>query len=303
LALASWRLPSCWQDRPRNPNSTWRARFQQWCFGPPAYREALRRKLLDINPFLWLVSRNRLGQVVVWGVLGLIGCGFIFGVSETGLRDSMPWFVVVIVANHSVLKFWIASETCTHLEEQRRSGALEFLLSCTPLSVEEITRGQWLALRRRFLGPLAAVLCFDVVLIVLSQIPYMDNEVEETVHFVAVVVAAMLMLVVDAWAIGWLGMWRAMAEKRPRQAAGQTVTRILIFPWLVLFLIGMSGMFAFFWETLICWFVLGVGVDVAFAGVAKENLFSQFRARAAVQMEEPLGILGQLGRMLGRMGR
>ena len=42
--------------------------------------------------------------------------------------------------------------------EDRHSGALELVVS-TPLGVKEILRGQWLALRRQFLGPpgLAAI--------------------------------------------------------------------------------------------------------------------------------------------------
>jgi hypothetical protein len=299
MALASLRLPGCWQDKPRNPNATWRARFRQWCFGPPAYREALRRRLLDLNPFLWLASRNRLGQAAVWGVLGVIGCGFVWGVSETGLSDSMPWFVIVIVVNHAVLKFWIASEACVHLEEQRRSGALEFLLSCTPLSVEEIIRGQWLALRRRFLGPVVAVLAFDIVLVLASHLPATQTDPEDREYFTACALAAMVMLTADAWAISWLGMWRAMAAKRPRQAGGQTVMRILVLPWLVFFFMGAMRMLVSPWEALAAWFLLGIIVDAAFGPVARECLYSQFRARAAPHMEERLEILGYIRRMLG----
>jgi len=301
LALASLRMPGCWQDKPRDINSTWRARFRQWCFGPPDARQALRRRLLDINPFLWLVSRSRLGPIVVWGGLGLMGCAFAWGLGKVGLRESMPLFIVAVVISHSLLKFWIASETCHHLEDQRRSGALEFLLSCTPLRVSEIIRGQWLALRRRFLGPVLALLNFDLLLILASQMPAAQNGDESKARFAVAVGASMQMLVTDAFAIGWVGMWRAMSAKKPRQAAGQTISRILVLPWLLMGLMGAMRFLTSFWATLIIWFGLGIAVDIAFALWAQRNLYSQFRALAAVQPEESLGIPGQLGRMLGKM--
>jgi hypothetical protein len=303
LGVAGWLLPRCWQDKPARINLRWKARFQQWCFGPPAFRQRLRLRLLEINPFLWLVSRNQLGSIMVWGFLGLVFCGWFWTVCKEGLADSMGWFVMVIIVNHTTLKFWIASETCTQLEDHRRSGALEILLSCTPISVGEIIQGQWLALRRLFLAPLLAVLAFDLVLIFLSLSTASRHYGPEVAYFVTVVFAAMIMLIADAIAIGWVGMWRAMCEKRPRRAAGRTATRLLFFPWLLMSLAGISGMLNNKDTAVFFWFILGIGIDIAFAVVAHDQLFTEFRARAAVMPEEPLGILGELGRFLGRMGR
>jgi hypothetical protein len=303
LALASLALPHCWQEKPAKTNTRWRARMRQWCYGPPAVREALRQRLIGINPFLWLVSRNRLGQITVWGVLGLIGCGWvwIWIASDVHLSDAMPMFVMIILLNHGVLKFWIASEACSHLSEQRRSGALEFLLSCTPLSVPEIVRGQWLALRRRFLAPLIAVLALDVVLIALSLSRAADNSSNDEGYFISCAVAAMVMLVADALAIGWVGMWRAMSEKKPRTAAGQTVLRILVLPWLVFGLMMVMTRPSSGGSAVLCWFVLGILTDLGFGLAGWNKLLTQFRVQAAVLPEEPLGVFGQLGRWLGKM--
>jgi hypothetical protein len=302
LALAGLALPRCWQDKPVKTDARWSARLRQWCYGPPAVREALRLRLIGINPFLWLVSRNRLGQTAVWGLLGLIGCGWVYVwfLAETRLADATPIFVMIIVLNHGVLKFWIASEACWHLSEQRRSGALEYLLSCTPLSERDIIRGQWLALGRRFLAPLIAVLALDVVLIAVSMSPAAENDADAKTNFSACVVVGMVMLVADALAIGWVGMWRAMSEKKPRSAAGQTVSRILVLPWLI-FALGASLRFFDSGTTaLIFWFVLGILIDVGFATTARQQLLTQFRTQAAQRPEESLGILGQLGRWMGR---
>jgi hypothetical protein len=309
LALASLALPRCWQDKPARTETRWTARWRQWCYGPPAMREALRQRLIGINPFLWLVSRNRLGQITVWGVLGLIACGGVFAwvSADASLRDSMEIFVMIILINHVVLKFLMVAEACSHLSEQRRSGALEYLLSCTPLSVQEIISGQWLALRRRFLAPMIAVLALDVVMIAISLTPAARNDPEDKLYFTLCVIAAMVMLAADAAAIGWVGMWMAMTEKKPRTASGSTFFRILILPWLVWVLfVAMAGLMGGVNSgalPLATWFVLGIGTDFSFGSVARENLLTRFRAQAAVQPDESLGILGRLGRWLGGMTR
>jgi len=280
--------------------------MRQWTYGPPAAREALRLRLIGTNPFLWLVSRNRLGQITVWAVLGLIGCGWVWVwfSSNAHLPDSMPFFVTIILLNHGSLKFLIASEASWHLSEQRRSGALEYLLSCTPLAETDIIAGQWLALRRRFLAPLVAVLALDVVLIAVSMSPAAQNSLDSETSFCACVIAGMVMLVADALAIGWVAMWRAMVEKRPRTAAGSAVLRILVLPWVLMGFIGvvMGGIDSGA-AVLGIWFLCGIVIDLGFGLVARDNLLTHFRIQAARRPEEPLGILGQLGRWLGRRMR
>jgi hypothetical protein len=183
----------------------------------------------------------------------------------------MPSFVMIILFNHGVLKFLMASEACSHLSEQRRSGALEYLLCCTPLSVPEILRGQWLALRRLFLGPMIAVLALDVVLMAVSLTRAAGNDAREETYFIACVIAAMLMLVADAVAIGWVGMWQAMVEKKPRTAAGQTISRILILPWMIFGLmwsvLGVMGVLDNSDSgglALSSWFIFGIVIDASF---------------------------------------
>jgi len=306
LAVSSLALPHCWRDKPAPTETRWRARMRQCTYGPPAAREALRQQLIGINPFLWLVSRNRLGQIAVWGVLGPIGCGWvgIWFLSDAHLSDSMPVFVMIILLNHAVLKFWIASEAGGHLGEQRRSGALEYLLSCTPLSERNIIAGQWLALRRRFFAPLMAVLALDVVLFFISLSPAAGNDDEAEGYFFACVLLGMVMLVADALAIGWVAMWQAILEKRPRTAAGSALLRILVLPWVLMGVMGMmAGAMAIAPSgaaVLAIWFILGIGIDFGFAISARQNLLTNFRVQAARRPEEQLGIFGRLGRWLGR---
>ena len=162
LALASWRLPHCWQDKPSRTSAGWRERLRQWYHT----RHTPRGLLLDRNPFLWLTIRNRLGSLKAWSFLAAVGGLLVwlllrFKFAEVGV----PLCGAAIVINHLLLKVFVASEAGGNMEEQRRSGGLEFLLSCSPLSVEEIVAGQWLALRRLLLWPVIAVLVSDLAML------------------------------------------------------------------------------------------------------------------------------------------
>jgi hypothetical protein len=219
----------------------------------------------------------------------------------------MPVFFAAIIINHLMVKLLMASEASGNLEEQRHSGALELLLSCTPLQVDEVVGGQWLALRRQFLGPTIAVIASDFLMLVFVVDHAMPNKSsDDKSNFVLFVLALVVMLVVDMFALGWVGMWKAMSQKKPRHAAGATVSQILLLPWAVLFLFGALGIAAVglihsFGGAVVLWFLVGVVVDFASIFLSRDQLLSQLRARAAVHGEESLGLFGQLGRALGKM--
>jgi len=65
--------------------------------------------------------------------------------------------LLLVFAIHVLLKIWFAGETCQRWSEDRRNGALELLL-CAPLKIEDLVRGQNLALRRQFAGPIVATI-------------------------------------------------------------------------------------------------------------------------------------------------
>jgi len=301
LSVASTALPHCWQERSRRTGLPGGARFGRWCFGSPSFRARLRQRLLDINPFLWLVSRNRLGSILVWAILALVLCAWSGLVAAHGLANSLDLFVLVIFVNHSVIKFWMVSESCAHLGESRRNGALELLLACTPFSVADILRGQWQGLRRRFFAPLLAVLLFDALLIALSLALAFSGSAVLGLHFVAIAITAMILLVADFIAIGWVGMWRAMWEKRPRLAVLQTILRVMVVPTALvsLTLVGVPAADRL-GTALIFWPLCGLGFDVVFAATARLKLLTEFRAQTAVPPDIPLGLLGELGQLLGK---
>ena len=167
LALTARILPRTWQDKPapavRTAKTGLRDLWQAWSYGRAGQRSAFRKQLLDVNAFYWLAGRARLKPVHVWTFLGLMFGWWIWSwrASGTVWFDPLTASVTALILN-STLKLWIGLEAGQQLSEDQKAGALELLLS-TPLTVRDILRGQLLALRRQFLGPMLLVAAIQLI--------------------------------------------------------------------------------------------------------------------------------------------
>ena len=139
-----------------------------------------------------------------------------------GVYVTTAWLV------NLALRYWFAGEATRCMAEQRKAGALELLLS-TPLRVEEILHGQWLALRRQFIGPVIAVLMVEVVFMLASVKEAVPEE--ERLFWFALWSGGMLMLIADCCALYVIGSWQGLTARNPLRALGATLVRVLAFPW------------------------------------------------------------------------
>jgi len=185
-----------------------------------------------------------------------------------------------------LLKLWFAAESGRQLAEDRKGGALELLLS-TPLTVREILRGQRLALQRQFLGPVLAVLAADSVLMLA---PWRQTAHESDRNsYLMIWLAGMVLLVGDIAALYWVGMWQAIRSKNPNRAAGASVLRVLVLPWMLFALVSLVISFTTmrsgqepggsFFVSL--WLVPGLAADIGFGLWSRSKLLSAFRLAAA----------------------
>jgi hypothetical protein len=303
LGLASWWLPNSWQDKPKKTKVTWRDRFLHWYHE----RNTPRQSLLDANPFCWMIMRQRLGALKAWAALLVINCYWVWLLSQMeSFRDSIPVFIGVVAGNHLILKMLFAVEAGHTLEEQRHNGELEFLLSCTPLSVSDIIAGQWRALRRQFLRPAIIVVAFDLVFLLLDLFHARGGfDPDEKTGFALFVLTSLAMLAIDLVTLGWVGMWNAMYQKKPKHASGTTVALILVFPWVLVGLVeGTCGVLHINWIDsfvflLVISFLFGVAVDVPALILARYRLQRSFRALAAPHSRNDPSLPARLGRWLG----
>lgn len=303
LIIASFVAPRSWQDRPAGIRKLrWRERWLMWSHGDSAERLAFRNRLLDQNAFYWLAARSRLKPACVWAVMGLLACVWAWGVGKYHQEFLNPgaYLLTGLVLN-LMLKIWLAGEAGRQLAEDRKIGALELLLS-TPMSVQDILRGQLLALRRQFLGPLVLVL---LTIFVFMWATLREPDAEEMRSFVRLLcIGGMVMIVADLAALYWVGMWQALIAKNPNRTASASVGRILILPalgWAMVVLIAVlssvrGGQNYESWPHMLLglWFGLGLLADIAFSVAARRKLLAEFRVAAAQRYTPRAGFFKRL---------
>ena len=286
-AFSSWRVPHSWQDRESGKGEArWADTRRNWVYGNAGQRKALRTRLLEVNPFCWLSSRARFKPAGVWIVLGFVVCWWLY----MRVVVHLPWaeesfsLTTALILN-SVLKLWIGIEACQRLAEEQKIGSLELLLS-TPLSERGILRGQFLALKRQFLKPLAVVIGVEIVFMLAVSRPSV-LPAGEGARQVAFGLAGIVLLVLDIMALTWVALLAAVTARSPNRASASAILRVLVLPWIIFAAIaviagrwtagGPGPSWKFF---LYLWFWLGVFADVAFGLPAWWQLRTRFRELA-----------------------
>jgi len=113
--------------------------------------------------------------------------------------------------------------------EARRTGALELLL-CTPLTAEEIIKGHWLTLRRRFFAPVAAVVGLVLLLLLFGLAEARGDYLLFAVFMGGKCLFLVAAFVADVLAAGWVGMLVGLTAKKPSHASGLTVLYTVVLP-------------------------------------------------------------------------
>lgn len=291
LGLASLLAPHSWQDRPAGVRRLrWRERLQLWSYGPRSERDAFRRSLLNVNAFFWLTARARLKPAFVWGLLGLLGVGWLWALFKWRSEWlSEPTYILTGIVLNLLIKGWFTAECGRQLADDRQQGALELLLS-TPLTVRDFLVGQRLALQRQFLGPTLFVIVIELSFMFGTK-PDMVAESERGL-WPCLWAGSVIMLLADLVALYWVGLWQALAARNPNRAATNAVVRILVVPWALYALVMLFVVLASIigvrakgdpgWRFFLgLWFILGIGTDVAFALAARFQFLTQFRQVAA----------------------
>jgi hypothetical protein len=286
-ALASWIVPRSWQDRDSGKGEArWADKWRIWVYGDAAQRKALRTRLLQVNPFCWLSSRARLKPAGVWVFLGFVACWWLYMRVVMDLHWTEETLILTTgVFLNSVLKLWIGIEACQRLAEEQKMGSLELLLS-TPLSERAILRGQFLALRRQFLKPLAVVIGVEIVFM-LAVSRHSVVPAEEGARQVAFGLTGLGLLILDIAALTWVALRAALTAKSPHRASAGAILRVLVLPWIgfaaIAVIVGLwtAGGPGPGWEFyLYLWFWLGILTDLAFGLPAWWQLRTRFRELA-----------------------
>ena len=280
LGLASASLPRCWQERGAGNwkrhwlASRWRDRWDTWIRGP-----ARRRRKLEINPMLWLAERTTLNRWATHAFWAMSLAAWVVGLAALRNRSLPPAVVFgAVYVLHAVVKGWIAWEASRRFAEDKRSGALELLLT-TPLSERAVLVGWLLGLKRRFLAPILLVFALDAHL-------WWSSDSGE---WLLGVVAAIGLFIADAYTLCWVGLLMGLNARNSLSAFLATVSRVLVFPWFAfLAVFGVWGLLAQDNRILsdpgwlaVTWFLGSYAFDVGFCAWAINKLSDDFRIAAA----------------------
>ena len=308
LLLTTALLPLVWQDRAATPQTVRRReRWRLWTHGADDVRVSFRRRLLEVNPFYWLASRERFKVTLVWLWLGAGAALWMFGLfkERNSWLDEMVYIWTALIA-HSSLKCWLAMEASRRLGEDRRSGALELLLS-TPLSVKEILRGQWLALLRQFGAAAALVVAVDFLFLGLG----LKHSFDDRASWIVMWLSGAGIFIFDLVTLALLAMWGSLSGRKSSQAGLSAIVRVCVLPW---FLFGVVVAFLAILEEgfhirpfganvpgywiIVLWFVISLVLDALLAGWALRRLRNDFRTVATQRIESRTAIWG---RWLGKI--
>ena len=234
LAWSSFVATRCWKDELiTGPSSRW---WPRRLFGDAGHRAKLRTQMLEINPAYWLAGRNlsqRLLLTILILIAGANSVVFVFkvfnGISlwHVGI---FPGFLVLILMLNFALKALVGAQACHCLAEARRNNALEMLLA-TPLTVDQIIRGQILALNRIFLLPIISILALEIAGPIGGLVAsWAQGGGEDKSTYVITGLLLLTFFFLDMVAVSWAGMWFGLSSKKEGQAATKTILLVLVLP-------------------------------------------------------------------------
>lgn len=296
LTVSSLTVPRVWHDLPTTKRRlAWRRWRTELAYGAGAVRAAFRRRLLGINPFFWLTSRDRLRPVYVWAVLVAASLFWLWGRLQFGndWEDSgalMMWSQSL----YGMMKLWVAAALVVRLAEDRRSAAIELLLT-TPLTMRELRRGLLYSLRRQFSAPLGVLLLLDAWFAWIALHQYYG----ERQTMLGMYAARMSLLVLDVVTLWAVAPWVAVTARHPNQAAANLLLRVCVLPWLVFLALLFSAAIAQEWRwvtwrldenvALATWFGLGLLNDLGWLAYAASRTDRDLREAAAARFERRAG--------------
>jgi ABC-type transport system involved in cytochrome c biogenesis permease component len=305
ITLSCIVVPRSWQESSaRVKSGGWRG-FAKWVAeGTAEKRLALRRRFLDINAFFWLSARGRGKLVIMWFVFALLAitwlwCWGVFG------KDWLNKFnyVTSAIILHGIMKYYMATEACRRFVEDRRSGALELLLS-TPMTVSEILRGQRLALLRIFTPPVLAIVVVDLLFLIAGFNERNSYSTRDEIFWTVFCLVGICTFIFDMIAMAWVGMWLGMKSRGANRAAAGNWARIVILRWVVF----AFSLMIFAWLSLfrstsneeyiftLYWFGIAIGLNLLFMLMAKNNVQRTFRDIATQRFEFKVPKLERTGK-------
>jgi len=264
---------------------------------------------------LWLACRERWQSMGMWTRAIVVAISFIALVaSDLHSEIWIIWRSVGLLFT-AALYLWAASQAGRFFLEARRSGLVELLLAA-PVSVDQMVRGQWRALLRMFALPVVLMLAVNLLAVALSERSWggitgpvaMGKAFPQLLLSLFTALAAAGTTAANLIALGWFGMWMGLTSKNNNVVTLKTLLFVQVIPWFVITFasamvipllllpalfksgLGASGRTSAVTSQMTNWFplvsvaltaLLSIAKDVGFILLARRQLYSSFRERAA----------------------
>ncbi len=259
--------------KPGSDGSFW----HDYLHGDQHWRDQVRQRFLDANPFSWLAMRDGLAGFCLRAglVIGLVFWFLLFLAGTYG-REHEVWTILRLAVTcllHIFVKVILAVEASRVMSDSLACGALELLL-VTPLRPPAMVRGIRQSLGRVFAPSLAWLLVLNGWILFYPPFP----QEQEHLFLQAASLGGLVLLGLDCWALSWLGLAAAIRSKSHLRAMVSTLGWVMAPPWLYLIFLFMLGSANHVSSLLPMW-------AVWFIPTVLSGLWFGFRARARVRRD------------------
>jgi ABC-type transport system involved in multi-copper enzyme maturation permease subunit len=285
ILLANFVLPRSWHDKVqvKKTKRRWFKRAsRETRFTPFKY-------VLHYEPAFWLAVRDpspeRAGRRMVLLLMPAWFCALLISITTHWAHEGYIMALFVAYGLHLSVKVLLAVEASRRMNQDRRSGAWELLL-VTPLSVKSILAGQRKALWLHFRGVFLALFSVNMLMLMAALIfhKHLGMSSDDQWMFADMFAGGIAVLLMDFYALGWVGMWGGLKAKQHHNAVVRTLGQVMLPPLVLVFLLfAIQPNFRSIAGPMIAmalWFGMGMALDMASGMIARRRLLAEFRAAA-----------------------
>ncbi len=174
------------------------------------YFSKRQRRLLDVHPYVWLMNRVADKRAVALGVtIAVAAMGGYSWLSSGPMLGAGFVFYCFVVVLAWLLRIWMLAEPIMRLAEDRKSGALE-LVMVTPQQGPEILAGVRQSMRRQFGWPVGLVAALALTV---CMVDFSSFQAAGDAEWRALLLMTATALVVDFFALQWIGPWLGITSR------------------------------------------------------------------------------------------